>query len=103
MATLKKSLKYGGVTLNLILEAPEGTPLEWPDELRPLLAGDSLAEDLVSSTEYAKLNGKAPKSVRDLIHRGRLKTAVKIGRNWLVNRNEPYPNRRVKTRKCEKS
>lgn len=97
MVTLKKTQKYGGVTLKLILEVPEGTPLEWPDEIKSLIEDKPvIPSDLVSLSEYAEMHGKAPKSVHDMVQRGGLNTAVKIGRNWLVNRSEPYPDRRVK-------
>lgn len=50
--------------------------------------------DLISLAEYAAMHGRAAESVRQLISRGRLKSAVKIGRNWLVRKDEPYPTPR---------
>ena len=58
---------------------------------------DTKPEDLISTTEYAHLHGKSERAVRGLIDRGSLQTAVKIGRNWCVDKNEPYPDHRVKT------
>ncbi|MDR3270509.1 MAG: hypothetical protein LBT32_03190 [Peptococcaceae bacterium] len=45
----------------------------------------------ISLPEYAARHGKAPRSVRNLAERGRLKTAQKIGRNWAIDSDEPYP------------
>lgn len=44
-------------------------------------------------------HGKAPVSARALAQRGGFQTARKIGRNWVVDDAEPYPDRRVKTGK----
>ena len=53
------------------------------------------AASLVSTTEYAAMHGRDPATVRQLLKRGSLHTAVRIGRNWFIDRNEPYPDRRV--------
>ena len=57
---------------------------------------------LVPLKVYAEKHGRAPRSVRDMANRGSLKTAVKIGRDWLVDENEPYPDHRIKTGKYQK-
>ena len=54
---------------------------------------------LVSLTDYAKSNGKKPTTARQMALRGGFKTARKIGRDWLIDDQEPYPDRRVKTGK----
>lgn len=54
---------------------------------------------LISLTEYAKANGKIPATARQMANRGGFKTAQKIGRDWLIDDQEPYPDRRVKTGK----
>lgn len=54
---------------------------------------------LISLAEYAAKHGKAPVSARALAQRGGFQTARKIGRNWLIDDQEPYPDRRVKTGK----
>ena len=46
--------------------------------------------DIVSLAEYARLHGKAEGTVRQKAIRGGFKTARKIGRNWAIDRNEPY-------------
>lgn len=45
----------------------------------------------VSLKEYATLNGRSPDTVRRLAEQGRIQTARKIGRNWVVDECEPYP------------
>lgn len=46
---------------------------------------------LVSLAEYATLHGKSSDTVRRMAERGALKTAQKIGRNWVVDNEEIYP------------
>ena len=58
-------------------------------------------ERLISVSDYAKVHGRCDRQVRYLIARGRLKTACKIGRDWLIDRSEPYPeDARIKSGKC---
>ncbi len=52
-------------------------------------------QDLISTTEYAQLHGKNPVTVRQLLKRGGFQSAVRLGRNWFIDKNEPYPDRRV--------
>ena len=52
--------------------------------------------NLISIAEYAKLHDKEISSVRQKILRGGFKTARKIGRNWVINKNEPYIDNRKK-------
>lgn len=54
---------------------------------------------LVSLGEYAKLHGKNPASARQMALRGGFKTARKIGRNWIIDDQEPYPDARIKSGK----
>lgn len=54
---------------------------------------------LISLAEYAEKHGKALSSVRQMAQRGSLKTARKIGRNWVIDADEPYPDRRIKSGK----
>ena len=46
---------------------------------------------LVSLAEYAFLHGKSPDTLRRMAEKRILSTAHKIGRTWVVNKNEPYP------------
>lgn len=52
---------------------------------------------LISLAEYAAKHGKAQVSARALAQRGRFKTAQKIGRNWVIDDAEPWPDGRVKS------
>lgn len=54
---------------------------------------------LISLAEYARKNGRDPSTARQMALRGGFKTSRKIGRNWLIEDWEPYPDRRVKTGK----
>ncbi len=54
-------------------------------------------DNLISLTEYAKLHGREISSVRRKALRGGFKTARKIGRNWVIDKNEPYIDNREKT------
>ena len=52
---------------------------------------------LISLAEYAAQHGKAAISARKLAQRGRFETAQKIGRNWVIDDAEPWPDSRVKS------
>ena len=52
---------------------------------------------LISLAEYAEKHGKRQESARKMAQRGGFKTARKIGRNWVIDSEEPWPDRRVKT------
>ena len=54
---------------------------------------------LISLTAYAAKHGKSAATARQMALRGGFKTAQKIGRDWLIDDQEPYPDRRVKTGK----
>lgn len=51
---------------------------------------------LISLAEYAAKHNKAPISVRQKAVRGGFKTAQKIGRNWIIDSDEPYVDNRFK-------
>ena len=46
---------------------------------------------LISLTEYAAKNGKDSGNARKLAAAGRFTTAQKIGRNWVIDSAEPWP------------
>ena len=50
---------------------------------------------LISLSEYAKRNNRSADTVRRLAEQGKLLTAKKIGRNWLVDSLEPYPEAKM--------
>ena len=52
---------------------------------------------LISLVEYAERHGKNPANARQMAARGSFQTARKIGRNWVIEDTEPWPDRRVKT------
>lgn len=52
---------------------------------------------LISLVEYAKANDRDPANARQMAARGSFQTARKIGRNWVIEDNEPWPDRRVKS------
>lgn len=52
---------------------------------------------LISIKEYAERNGMQHDNVRHKCQRGSYKTAQKIGRDWLIDENEPDLDRRVKS------
>lgn len=52
---------------------------------------------LISLVEYAERHGKNPANARQMAARGSFQTARKIGRNWVIEGTEPWPDRRVKT------
>ena len=52
---------------------------------------------LISLAEYAERHGKCQESARKMAHRGGFQTAQKVGRNWVIDSEEPWPDRRVKT------
>jgi hypothetical protein len=51
---------------------------------------------LISLAAYAKMHNKDHSSVRQKAERGGFKTAQKIGRNWVIDSEEPYTDRRYK-------
>jgi len=56
-------------------------------------------EDLVSLSEYASIHGMPTDTVKSARRQGRFKSAVKIGRNWCVDKNEILTDKRVKSGK----
>lgn len=53
-------------------------------------------EDLISLKAWAQMNGISPATARQKAGRGSLKTARKIGRDWMVSRFEINPDNRTK-------
>ena len=53
---------------------------------------------MISLAEYAVKHGKSQVTARQTAQRGGFKTAQKIGRNWVIDSEEPWPeDKRVKT------
>lgn len=49
---------------------------------------------MIPITQYAAMHGKAEVTARQMARRGGLRTARKQGRDWIVDSEEPYPDRR---------
>lgn len=49
---------------------------------------------LISLREYAELHGVTPDTIRQKVLRGGFTTAQKIGRNWVIDKDEPYNDKR---------
>ena len=54
---------------------------------------------LISIVEYAARNGKTDSAARRMALKGAFKTAQKIGRNWVIEEDELWPDNRVKSGK----
>ena len=58
---------------------------------------------LISLVEYAQRHGKDPATARQMALRGGFETARKIGINWVIDAEESWPDRRVKSGKFRKN
>jgi hypothetical protein len=54
---------------------------------------------LISLEEYAQLHGRASGTIRQRCIRGSFTSARKIGRNWVIDSEEPLIDNRVKNGK----
>lgn len=54
------------------------------------------AENLVSLSEYASIYGLPTDTVKSARRQGRFKSAIKIGRNWCVDKNEVLTDKRIR-------
>lgn len=55
---------------------------------------------LISLAEYAEKHGKSQVTARQTAQRGAFNTAQKIGRNWVIDSEEPWPeDKRLKSGK----
>ncbi|MFT9078726.1 hypothetical protein [Ethanoligenens sp.] len=54
---------------------------------------------LISLVEWANRHGCADASARNLVRRGKLPQAQKIGRNYLIDDEVPWPDDRRSSRK----
>ena len=54
---------------------------------------------LISLSEYAALHGRDPSTIRQRVLRGLSPSAVKIGRNWCIDSEEPLEDTRIKSGK----
>lgn len=56
-------------------------------------------EEIISIGEYAEMHGVKQDTIKKRCQRGVFKTARKIGRNWVIDKNEPYIDNRIKSGK----
>ena len=54
-------------------------------------------EELISLSEYAAIHGVSRSAIQNKALRGLLGSTRKIGRNWVIDKNEPYIDGRVKS------
>lgn len=54
---------------------------------------------LISLVEYSARHGKDRSAALRMAQKGRFETARKIGRNWVIEEDELYPDKRVKSGK----
>jgi hypothetical protein len=52
---------------------------------------------LITLKEYALRHGKNPVNAVQKAHRGTFKTARKMGRDWVIDEDEPWSDARIKT------
>lgn len=50
---------------------------------------------LITVKEYSERLGIDSSAVRHKIARGNVKTAVKMGRDWVIDEDEPYVDHRI--------
>lgn len=60
-------------------------------------------ENLIPLKEYAVIHGKDDGNLRRMAAEGRFKTARKLGKIWVIDKDEPFVDGRVKTGKYSKS
>ena len=56
-------------------------------------------ENLISLVEYAKIQGINSATARRRAQNGKYKTAKQIGRNWVISKDEPHIDHRIKSGK----
>lgn len=49
---------------------------------------------LITISQYARRHNRKPVSARTMAERGRFTTAVKLGKTWFIDSDEPYPDAR---------
>lgn len=60
---------------------------------------EKMDNNLITLKEYAAIHGKAQRTCCQMAASGGFKTAQKIGRDWFIDKDEPYPDRRIKSGK----
>ena len=52
---------------------------------------------MITLKEYAVRHGRNPATFRQKALRGGFQTAQKIGRDWFIDENEPYVDKRIQS------
>ncbi len=52
-------------------------------------------DNYISASEYAMLHGVSHEAIKKKCQRGGFASARKIGRNWVIDKTEPFTDRRV--------
>lgn len=76
---------YAYVTDNFQLVLTDFTPF------KKVLEVDLSILNLITAAEYGKLNGKSVEQIKVLCRNGRIPGAQKIGRDWMIPADAPYP------------
>lgn len=50
---------------------------------------------LIALSDYARLNGRDPATARQKAGRGGFLTAQRLGRDWVIDDAEPWPDHRT--------
>ena len=58
---------------------------------KDLFEVDTSVSNMITATEYAKLHGKSTEQIKVFCRNGRILGATKIGRDWMIPANAPYP------------
>ena len=74
---------------------PEPIPVD--PFFEPAIPDDAIGDSLIPIAKYAEARGLAANSVRHKCIRGTLPGAVKLGRDWFIPADAPYPDARVKS------
>lgn len=53
--------------------------------------------EYISLSEYAEIHGVTHDAIKKRCQRGVFTTAKKIGRNWVIDKNEPFIDNRIKS------
>ena len=52
---------------------------------------------LITVKEYARMHGRTPQTISKKCLHGGFKTAVKMGRDWFIDSEEPMLDNRIKS------
>jgi len=98
----KKWVKCGTTTiyesLQLFCDAYGKIKVHCIEDGRDYVLYPKDSEELISLKKYAEMHNVDPATVRQKVLRGGFKTAKKLGRNWVIDKNEPYIDLRKTTK-----